>query len=273
MCRVLNVSRSGYYRWCEAKQSESAKRRMQLDVLVAKYHALHKQKCGIRRIHKDLLEFEDLRVSFEQVRRSFHRLELTTRGTRKYKAGKPNTVKGKHAENVIAGDFSAKQPNSKWVADTTQIWTTDGWLHLAVVMDLYSRMVVGYAMSLHNNADLVCEATRNAIKSRRPPPGLILHTDRGSTYISLLHQTLLSKHGIQSSMSRLGNCYDNAAMESWNGRFKVEACYGEPIRNARNTRKMIEEHIHYYNHWRRHSANGLQSPHKFEQSAKLNKAV
>ena len=169
---------------------------------------------------------------------------------------------------MLNRDFTTTGPNQKWVADTTSIPTTAGWLHLAVVMDLFSRRIVGYALSVRNDAHLAFKASRDAIALRQPLKGLILHTDQGGPYTSALHTDLLKEHGIEHSLSRRGDCYDNAAMESWNGRFKVEALYGRPLPTRSEAEVVVMEHVdRYYNHIRLHSALGYLSPANFEQHA------
>ncbi len=169
------------------------------------------------------------------------------------------------APNLLARDFSAQQPNEKWVTDITYIQTTEGWLYLAVMIDLYSRKIVGWSMSKHIDAQLVCDALTMALWQRKFPKGVIVHSDRGSQYASHAFRDLLEKHSLTQSMSRKGDCWDNACAESFFHSLKVELIHGEPLQDGRQTREFVFEYIEVdYNRYRRHSAIGLVSPERFE---------
>ena len=169
------------------------------------------------------------------------------------------------APNLLNQDFSAQKPNEKWVSDITYVWTDEGWLYLAVVMDLYSRMVVGWAISERMTSKLVIDALQMALWRRKPLKGLILHSDRGSQYCSRAYQKLFIAHGLICSMSKRGDCFDNAAMESWNHSFKVEAIHGEKLTTRALTKNLVFEYIEvYYNRKRLHSTIGYESPESFE---------
>jgi len=192
-------------------------------------------------------------------------LELRAKAKRKYKA----TTQSHHnlpvAPNVLEQDFSADAANQKWVSDITYLWTEEGWYYLAVVMDLYSRMVVGYAMSHRIDRHLTVTALRMALFRRKFPTGVIVHSDRGSQYCSADYQAVLSESGLICSVSKRGDCYDNAAMESWNHSLKVEAIHGERFVTRLHAEKAVTEYIEfYYNVKRRHSANGQRSPLGYE---------
>lgn len=258
ICKVLDVSPSGYYKRLSLGESAIARRRRELDELVGNLHRRFENKAGIRPIREILRRVHGIVRTYEQIRQSFLRLELVTCGTnsgRKTVASKSVDVsKSKEMPNLINQNFSACAPNVAWVADTTSIHVKGGWLHLAVVMDLYSRRVVGYAMSTINNAALVCAASRDAIEFRDPPAGLILHTDQGATYSSNQHRGLLDEHGIVQSWSRRGECLDNAAMESWNTRLKVEVFNRRPLATTWEAEIIVMKHIErYYNCVRPHS--------------------
>ena len=159
----------------------------------------------------------------------------------------------------------AKAPNRKWVGDITYLWTDEGWLYLAVLLDLYSRKVIGWAMRERMTADLVVDALQMALWNRRMPKGVIVHSDRGSQYCSVLYQSMLARHGLHCSMSAKGNCYDNACAESFFHSLKVEAIHGERIRTREQMRQQVFEYIELdYNRQRRHSAIGMISPVAFE---------
>jgi len=170
------------------------------------------------------------------------------------------------APNLLQRDFSADQPNTKWVADTTYIWTAEGWLYLAVVLDLFSRMVVGWSMAATQDATLVVQALQMALTGRRPLAGLLHHSDRGSTYTSENYQTLLQQEGMRVSMSRTADCYDNAAMESFFHSFKGECIDGESFQTRAQARSTTFEYIEcFYNRTWRHSTLQYMSPLMYEQ--------
>ena len=170
------------------------------------------------------------------------------------------------APNLLQRDFSADQPDKKWVADTTYIWTAEGWLYLAVVLDLFSRMVVGWSMAAIQDATLVVQALQMAITRRHPEAGLLHHSDRGSTYTSESYQALLQQEGIRASMSRTADCYDNAAMESFFHSFKGECIDGESFQTRAQARSATFDYIEsFYNRTRRHSTLNYMSPLSYEQ--------
>ena len=170
------------------------------------------------------------------------------------------------APNLLQRDFSADQPDKKWVADTTYIWTAEGWLYLAVVLDLFSRMVVGWSMAAIQDATLVVQALQMAVTRRRPEAGLLHHSDRGSTYTSENYQALLQQEGIRASMSRTADCYDNAARESFFHRFKGECIDGESFQTRAQGRLATFDDIEsFYNRTRRHSTLNYMSPLSYEQ--------
>lgn len=198
---------------------------------------------------------------------SLRRQGLRARGARKYKA----TTNSNHAllvaPNLLQQEFSADRPNQKWVCDITYIATNEGWLYLAVVLDLYSRLVVGWSMSERMTTPLVCDALTMAIFRRHRPPGVIVHSDRGSQYCSREYRHLLNQHTLLCSMSKTGDCYDNAAMESWNHRLKVEAIHGERFVTREQAKMQVFEYIEvYYHRQRLHSTLGYRSPVEFELS-------
>ena len=169
------------------------------------------------------------------------------------------------APNWLEQDFTAKKPNEKWVSEITYIWTREGWLYLAVVMDLYSRMIVGWSMSKPMTSALICDALQMAIWRLKMPKNVIVHSDRGSQYGSHAYQQLLTKNQLVCSMSKRGDCYDNASMESWNHRLKVEAIHGEDFATRRAAKSHVFEYIDiYYNRKRLHSSIGYLSPVNYE---------
>lgn len=259
MCRVLQVSPSGYYAWRSRKPSKQAQARAGLDAQVRAEFALRKGRSGAPRLARSL------KRGRRQVADSLRRQGLRAKAAKKFKA----TTNSNHtlpvAENLLQQDFSAQRPNQVWVGDITYIGTDEGWLYLAVVMDLFSRKVVGWSMSKRMTAALVCNALRMALFRRKRPRGVIMHTDRGSQYCSREHRHLLAKHGMIASMSAKGNCYDNAAMESWNHSLKVEAIHGERFTTREMAKNQVFEYIEVdYNRTRLHSTLDYLSPEQFE---------
>lgn len=261
MCRVLRVSPSGYYAWRGRAPSKRAQARAALDARVRSVFASKKGREGAPRLSRAL------GCGRHPVAASLRRQGLRAKGARKFKA----TTNSNHtlpvAENLLKQDFSAQRPNQVWVGDITYLGTDEGWLYLAVVLDLYSRKVVGWSMSERMTATLACDALRMALFRRGMPRGVIMHTDRGSQYCSREHRDLLDQHGLIASMSAKGDCYDNAAMESWNGSLKVEAIHGERFATRDVVRTHVFDYIEvYYNRQRLHSTLGYLSPDGFELS-------
>ena len=261
MCRVLTVSPSGYYAWRDRKPSVRAQRRAQLDAQVQAAFEAERGRAGAPRLSRRLQRGR------RQVAQSLRRQGLRAKAARKFKA----TTNSNHAlpvaENLIKQDFTAQRRDQVWVGDITYIGTDEGWLYLAVVLDLYSRKVVGWSMSERMTAALVCDALRMALFRRNRPHGVIIHTDRGSQYCSREHRALLDAHGLIASMSAKGNCYDNAAMESWNHSLKVEAIHGERLATRDQAKAQVFDYIEvYYNRNRLHSTLGYLSPEAFELS-------
>ncbi len=264
MCRVLTVSRSGYYDWRGRTPSDRTKANTRLAADVQRVFAEHKARAGAPRITKQLRE-EGQVVGQNRVAHVMRTEQLRAKAAKKYKATTNSNHNLPVAPNRLEQDFTAKAPNQKWVSDITYIWTEEGWLYLAVVLDLYSRLVVGWAMGERMTASLVCEALTMALWRRKMPIGVIVHSDRGSQYCSADYQRLLLNHRLLCSMSKKGDCYDNAAMESWNHSLKVEAIHGEHFVTREAAKAQVFEYIEvYYNRKRLHSTLGYLSPEVFE---------
>lgn len=264
MCRLLGVSRSGYYDWNMRPASARALENKRLAVEIKEIYDREKQRPGSPRITKSL-RASGYRVGKNRVANIMRQQGWRAKGSKKFKA----TTNSRHnlpvAPNLLQQNFEATQPNQKWVSDLTYIWTAEGWLYLAVVLDLYSRMVVGWAMSERMTASIVCNALEMAIWRRKRPTGVIAHSDRGVQYCSREYQALLEKNGFICSMSKKGDCFDNAAMESWNGSLKVEAIHGERFETREEAKKHVFDYIDvYYNRQRLHSKLGYLSPVSFE---------
>jgi transposase InsO family protein len=264
MCRVLDVTRSGYYAWKRRGERPRDEENRRLDADIRRLFDLHKARYGAPRLTLELRE-EGWTVSRKRVAKRMRALGLRARAARKYKA----TTQSKHglpvAPNLLGQDFTAHAPNRSWTSDITYIWTEEGWLYLAVVMDLYSRTIVGWAMAERMTRELVMSALTMAVWRRRPEPGVVVHSDRGSQYASGDYQALLETHGFLCSMSRKGDCYDNAAMESFFHSLKVEQVNDCRYRTREEAKADVFEYIEtYYNRKRRHSGLQYLSPRDFE---------
>jgi putative transposase len=266
MCRVLSVSRSGYYHWRNRGTSPTAQAREVLDGQVKAAFEVERGRAGARRLKRSLRD-EGTQAGRHQIAQSLKRQGLRAKAARKFKATTNSNHRLPVAPNRLDQDFTARQPNQKWVSDITYIDTHEGWLYLAVVMDLYSRSIVGWSMSERMTSQLVCDALTMAMFKRHRPTDVIVHSDRGSQYCSAQYQALLSQHHLICSMSKKGDCFDNAAMESWNHSLKVEAIHGERFKTRDQARQQVFEYIEvYYNRQRLHSTLGYLSPEQFEQA-------
>lgn len=283
MCAQLGVSVSGYWRHAQSTKgsrfSKKGSARVSDDVLLAHIKAIHAQfkgEYGWPRVWKELLA-RGVRVGKERVRKLMQRHGIRARGKRRFRVV---TTDSKHdlavAPNRLQRCFTVDRPNAVWTSDMTYIGTQEGWLYLAVVIDLFSRQVVGWSMKPHMKTELVTDALRMACWRRRPPKGLIFHTDRGSQYCSDECRTFTKAWGIQSSMSRKGDCWDNAPTESLWGSLKVGRLYGQTFETRRQAMDEIVDWLTFYNHTRLHSTLGYVSPMQFEKSwyaAQLKKAA
>ncbi len=265
MCRVLEVSVSGYYAWAKRPPSQHSREDAQLAEQVKIAFQANRCVYGSPRVHAEL-HAQGIHCARKRVARLMREQDLFARRPRHRTVTTKSEPEAQVAPNLLQRDFSADQPNTKWVADTTYIWTTEGWLFLAVVLDLFSRMVVGWSMAAIQDATLVVQALHMAIARRRPQAGLLHHTDRGSTYTSESYQALLHQEGMVASMSRTADCYDNAAMESFFHSFKGECIDGQPLQTRAQARSVTFEFIEcFYNRTRRHSTLHYMSPLTYEQ--------
>lgn len=264
MCRLLSVSRSGYYQWKPRQPSARARANAALAREIQDIFDSEKGRIGSPRITAEL-QAQGRCISRKRVARLMKKHDLRAKAARKFKATTNSNHNLPVAPNLLQQHFEAEQPDQKYVSDITYIWTNEGWLYLAVVMDLYSRLIVGWAMSERMTASLVCDALKMALWRRKRPQGVIVHSDRGSQYCSHDYQQLLRENQLICSMSKKGDCYDNAAMESWNHSLKVEAVHGERFDTRAAARAHVFEYIDvYYNLKRRHSKLGYLSPAAFE---------
>jgi putative transposase len=264
MCRCLAVSRSGYYAWRKRPRSARVQQDARLRVEIAASHAASRRTYGSPRILRDLRE-EGHRVSRKRVARLMRDLGLEGRRRRRFRATTDSQHRFPVAPNVLMRDFEVAAPNTAWVTDITYLATLDGWLYLAVILDLFSRRVVGYAMSDRVDRALVLEALGEALVRRPGARDLIHHSDRGSQYASHDYRKALDRAGITCSMSRQGDCWDNAVVESFFGTLKMELLYELPLQTSEATRSGVADYIEaFYNVRRRHSSLGYRSPMEFE---------
>lgn len=264
MCNALNVVRSTYYKWRSTPQTAHDRRDKELRELVGIEFKKGRGVYGEVRVLKKLQQ-QGIKTSRRRVGRLMAELGLVCLAQKTYKV----TTDSKHdkpiAKNKLKRRFNPKKPNRVYAGDITYIKTDEGWLYLAIVIDLFSRQIVGYSMADHMKTSLVNDAMTMAIWQRKPPKGLLWHTDRGSQYASKEHRTLLTQHGIRQSMSRKGNCWDNAVSESFFHTLKTELTYHHRYATREHARASIFEYIAvFYNRIRIHSANNYLSPVEFE---------
>lgn len=265
MCDMMEVSCSAFYDWLKRPESAHSSEDRRLSEKVKKSHQKSRETYGARRIVKDLVEDDEV-ISRERVGRLMKEQDLKSKSKRKFKA----TTNSKHnhpvAPNLLDRKFQVEQPDTVYVGDITYILTDEGWLYLAVLIDLYSRAVVGWAMSDRITAELANDALVMAVWKRKPNKGLMLHSDRGSQYASGLYQKTIKEHGFICSMSRKGNCWDNAPSESFFHTLKVELVHHRRYRTREAAKQDIFEYIEvFYNRQRRHSTIGYHTPLGYEQ--------
>lgn len=266
MCRCLKVSKAGFYAWRDRPACARATANERLAVLIKGAHAQSRKTYGSPRIHATL-RAEGITAGRHRIARLMRSHGIYAKTRRQFKA----TTQSNHdlpvAENILNRDFSVNRPDAAWVGDITYVWTKEGWLYLAVLLDLFSRKVVGWALSERIDRHLVMQALDQAIASREPSPGLLVHSDRGSQYASHDYQKRLADRGLVCSMSRKAECWDNAVAESFFGTLKQELTYHDTYATRQEARQAIFEYIEvFYNRKRLHSTLGYMTPTTFENS-------
>ncbi|EBA3767537.1 IS3 family transposase [Salmonella enterica] len=266
MCRVLQIARSGWYVWHQRRHQINQRQRFRLvcDNVVREASSDAKQRYGAPRL-TDELRAQGYQFNVKTVAASLRRQGRRAKASRRFR---PVSYR-KHglpvSENLLKQDFYASGPNQKWVGDITYLRTGEGWLYLAVVIDLWSRSVIGWSMSSRMTAQLACDALQMALWRRKCPENVIVHTDRGGQYCSTDYQSLLKRHNLRGSMSARGCCYDNACAESFFHTLRVECIHGEDFVSREIMRTAVFNYSECdYNRWRRHSACGGLSPEQFE---------
>ncbi len=260
MCRFFRVSPSGYYKWLNAPPSRHAREEARLEIEIRIAHKRTRETCGPERLQADLAAY-GVEAGICRIRRIRKKLGIRCKQVRKFKA----TTNSKHtlpvAENLLKQDFKVMAPNEVWVSDLTYVPTEEGWLYCAAHKDLFNGEIVGYAIGSRIATDLVEESLSRAVSTRRPARGLIHHSDRGCQYCSHEYRKLVERFGMKASMSRKGNCYDNAPMESFWGTMKNELVHHRHYRTREEARRDITEYIEvFYNRQRRQRRLGYLSP-------------
>ena len=266
MCRVLRVSRSGYYAWRAGGESRRTVENRRLLTQIQVIHRASRQTYGSPRM-TDELHARGYGCNEKRVARLMRQAGIRPKTVRKFRVTTDSGHGYPAAPNVVNREFRADRPNQVWLTDITYVWTAEGWLYLAAVLDVYSRRIVGHAVSRRIDSSLTVAALRQAIERRRPENGLIHHSDRGVQYACGAYRTLLMATGMIGSMSRKGDCWDNAPMESFFGTLKRELIYHERFATRAAAKTTIFEYIEvFYNGWRRHSSLGSVSPVDFEKN-------
>jgi putative transposase len=265
MSRVFSVAASGYYAWIKRPPSKRSREEARLEIEIKAAHTRTRQTCGPERLQHDLAE-HGVQVGVCRIKRIRKKLGIRCKQTKKYTV----TTDSRHslpvAENLLAQQFETAMPNSVWVSDITYVPTDEGWLYLAGHKDLFNGEIVGYAMGERITKNLVSQSLFRAVAAKRPAEGLIHHSDRGSQYCSYEYRELLGQFEMKSSMSRKGNCYDNAPMESFWGTLKQELVHHRRYRTRQEAIQDITEYIEvFYNRQRRQARLGFLSPAAYIQ--------
>lgn len=273
LCSVMGVSTSGYYSWLKHRKNRPDRDAHLLEK-VQQIHTLHRKVLGSRRMGTKITEYLNISCGRYRAGTLMRKAGIEVKRRKKFR----HTTDSKHnlpvAPNLLERQFTSDSPGQAWVSDITYIWTHQGWLYLAVVLDLYDRKVIGWSMNTRMNKELVISALKMAIQQRTPQKGAIFHSDRGSQYCSKKFQKMLELHGMRSSMSRKGNCWDNAVAESFFASLKKELIHLEEFDTITKARHEIFDYIEiFYNRMRPHSALNYVSPSQVLKEVKTVKFV
>ncbi len=265
LCQVLGLKESSYYKWRKRQPSKRSLEDQHLAEQIQGVYEDNHQVYGSPRIHAEL-QAQGIRCGCKRIARLMRERGLCAKVKRRRVVTTDSQHNDPVAPNLLKQEFHASEPDTKWLTDITAVWTAEGWLYLAAVLDVYSRRVVGWSMGQHRDEALVCHAFEMAVACRGPKAGLLHHSDRGSQYTSAGYQALLKQYGIRVSMSRKGNCYDNAMMESFFGTVKEECVERQTYLTRQEARQALFSYIEtFYNRKRRHSALGYVSPMAYEE--------
>jgi len=266
LCQTLEVSESGYYGWKSRKASQHCREDARLAAEIQQLYQAHRKLYGSPRIHA-ALRTRGISTSRKRVLRLMQQLGISAQKKHKRKPTTKSDPRGRFAPNTLNREFAASAPNTKWVTDTKAVETAEGWLYVAVILDLFSRMVVGWAMSASEDSELTELALRMAVARRHPGADLLHQSDRGTEFTSERYQAALQEVGVQISMSRTGNCWDNAAMEAFFATLAKECTHGVRFESRQQARSAIFEYLEcFYNPIRLHSTLQYVSPLAFEQA-------
>jgi putative transposase len=269
MCTMFSIERSGYYAWANRKPSKQSIANEVLDKKIIDIFNKNKSRYGYPRI-TDELHDQGEKCGKKRIFRRMRHLGLRAKTKKKFKVTTDSNHNLPVAANLLNRDFSATAPNQKWVSDITYIWTDEGWLYLATVIDLYSRAVISWSIQSTMTRELVCDALMMVLWRRGFPRDIICHSDRGSQYYSEDYQEIMKVYGLICSMSRKGNCWDNAVAESFFHTIKTEMIYSENYATREIAKQSVFQYIEvYYNRIRRHSANGSIAPEVFENQYEI----
>ena len=265
LSRMLVVSASGYYAWVDRPPSKRAREEVRLELEIKAAHKRTRQTYGPERLQRDLAE-HGVRVGIGRIKRIRKKLGIRCKQKRRFKATTQSRHRLSVAENVLGQQFKVYRPNAVWVTDITYVPTDEGWLYLAGHKDLFTGEIVGYAMGERLSRNLVSQSLLRALSSKRPSAGVLHHSDRGSQYCSQEYRSLLERFGLQTSMSRTGNCFDNAPMESFWGTLKQELVHHRHYGSRREALRDITEYVEsFYNRQRRQARLGFLSPAAYEK--------
>ena len=269
LCNLLDVSRSGYYAWTERETSPRAVRDACLVLQIKAIHDTNRHAYGSPRVHRELVARGEC-VGKNRVERLMRQNGVVAKRKRRFRKTTDSNHPNPIAPNLLERDFEPAGPSLVWAGDVTYIDTDEGWGYLAVLLDLFSRRVVGWALRPHNDTALVLAALQSALNTRNPPPGLLHHSDRGSTYTSGDYRKALDQAGLVASMSRKGDCWDNAVAESFFATLRAEFVEGQRFPTRAIAQALIGDYVdNFYNPRRRHSFNDYLSPVEFELKSKV----